>query len=61
VQSVMQVLNHPQLNHKMEVRAASWQAVAPSCCERSLKIVGSRWSLAVCLACHSERKRGILV
>ena len=37
IRSVMQVLNHPSLNHRMEVRLAFWQVVAPKCCKVFLK------------------------
>ena len=35
VGSVLEVLNHPSLNHKMVVTAESWRRKAQSCCVRS--------------------------
>ena len=41
VHSVMQVLNHSQLNHRMEVKAAYSQVVVGNYCSRSLRAVVS--------------------
>ena len=42
VRSVMQVLNHPQLNHQMEVRSGVLAGRCADLCKRSLEIVASR-------------------
>ena len=42
VHSVMQVLNHPQLNHQMEVRSGVLAGRCADCCKSSLEAVDSR-------------------
>ena len=38
VHSVMQVLNHPKLNHKWKFAAECWPGGARKCCNRSLRV-----------------------